>query len=76
MKPITLTVATKKIDGVWHAAVITNDSFTKSYMEKNIEQLVQKALLGTFIDRPEGTSMNVTVNILLPEAEDGPTTPA
>jgi hypothetical protein len=66
----TLTVAAKKVNGKWHGAVITNDAFALSFIETDLETLMTKALIGVFIDRPEGASVNVNVLTLPPVTKE------
>lgn len=61
-----LTVAAKKVGGKWHGAVISNDAFMMSLIETDLSVLVEKALVGAFVDRPEGASVNLNVLTLPP----------
>lgn len=73
MERSTITVATRKIGTKWHGAVIVNDTFTQSFIESDLETLVQKALIGVFIDRPEGATVNVNVLTLPPVKQENST---
>lgn len=63
----TLTIAAKRIGDMWNGAVAQNNDFQRSFIEKELSILMEKALLGEFLEPPEGTTVVVTVNYI-----DGP----
>ncbi len=70
MKQTSLVVATRKIGDKWHGAVLANDSFMQSIIESSLEVLVQKALVGAFMDAPEGAAVNVNVVRVPPQPKE------
>jgi hypothetical protein len=68
-----ITVASRKIGDKWNGAVIVNDAFALSLIETDLETLMQKALLGIFVDRPEGTVVTLNV-VTTPPVDEGSAT--
>jgi hypothetical protein len=69
-EPLTMTIAIRKIDGVFEAAVVNKGAFMRALTGKDLYKMIMPQLLLVLTsDRPDDTEIGIVVNVLLPEAK-------
>lgn len=64
-----ITVAAKRIDEKWEAALIIEGRFTRALVEKSLSDLVAKAV-GPILSAPLAEGSEVAINIAILTAEE------
>lgn len=63
-----VTVAVRKVDGIWKGALVTEGKFIDSFAGKNLDTIIENAIGGYLrVERPDGAE--VTLNIAFGEPE-------
>jgi hypothetical protein len=74
-EPLQVTIASKKIDGAWEAAVLSQGRFSRALKGNDLYSLVTGQLTALLsLDRPEGSEVSLQILITDGSVEkaDGP----
>jgi len=68
MEPIVTLIATRKVDGKWEGACISNGRFLKAFVDKDLYKAVSARMAGLLTsDKEDETEVTIEIRIVPPQ---------
>jgi hypothetical protein len=66
MEKTVITVAARRVKGVWRGAFVQNDVFADAFIEPLLEEVIELALNTAYLSEQDGTLVTMSVVITPP----------